>query len=305
MEPEIINSDLQAASVPGVQRAESLSKKLAGHAKTVLTTLVVALFLKTFVVEAYRIPTASMENTLLVGDFLLVNKLAYGFRTPRYIPVTSVVVPSFSLPFFAKVESGDIVVFEYPGDRDQLEASEPVYFVKRCIGLPGDKVEIRKGRVSVNGRMMLLPDRGISGNGSADSYGHRMYPPGARYTDYNYGPVVVPGKGDRITLNSGNIEQWRRLILREGHRIESGKDDSVLIDGQARSEYVVERDYYFVMGDNRGNSMDSRYWGFVPDENLVGEALLVYWSWDTDVPVNSLGENLKRIRWERVGRTIR
>ena len=300
----ITDSDTQDASLPAGKDTETLSRKLTGHAKTVFVTLAVALFLKTFVVEAYQIPTASMENTLLVGDFLLVNKLAYGFRTPRYIPVTPVAAPSFSLPFFGKVESGDIAVFEYPGDRDQVEASEPVYFVKRCIGLPGDKVEIRKGRVSVNGRMMLFPERGISANGSGGSYGHRMYPAGSRYTDYNYGPVVVPGKGHRIALNPRNLEEWRTLIQREGHRIQSNKDGSILIDGQKRSEYVVRRDYYFVMGDNRNNSMDSRYWGFVPDENLVGEALLVYWSWNPDVPVNSFGEKLRSIRWERVGELI-
>ncbi|MBI4429792.1 MAG: signal peptidase I [Ignavibacteriales bacterium] len=289
MAPDTVKSDSGTASIPATNESESFVQKLAGHTKTVFVTIVVALLLKTFVVEAYRIPTASMENTLLVGDFLLVNKLTYGFRTPRYLPLTNVVVPSFTVGLWGRVERGDVVVFEYPADGDPKEQAEPVYFVKRCVGLPGDEVEIRKGRVSVNGKVLIL--RGVSAS--------------AAFGSDSYGPVTVPAKGQRIELNKKNIEQWRMLIRREGHEVESTRNGEVLIDGEVQKEYVVQKDHYFVMGDNRNNSMDSRSWGFVPDRYLVGKAILVYWSWDPDIPVNSLEEKLRSVRWGRVGKVIK
>ncbi|MBI3005846.1 MAG: signal peptidase I [Ignavibacteriales bacterium] len=289
MAQEIAKSDTGATSIPATHASGAFSRKIAGHVRTIFLTIVVALLLKTFVVEAYRIPTASMENTLLVGDFLLVNKIAYGLRTPRYFPFTNLAIPSFTLPFFGSVERGDVVVFEYPGDRDLPELSDPVYFVKRCVALPGDMVEIRKGRVSVNGKELIFPGREVRSRGAGDSYG----------------PALVPEEGRRIVLDSKNVDQWRAVLQREGQDLQLRENGEILINGKPQAEYVVQEDYYFVMGDNRDNSMDSRSWGFVPEKNLVGEALMVYWSWDPDVPVDSFEEKLKSIRWGRVGKVIR
>ena len=277
------------------------------YVKTILITVAVALALKMFVVEAYRIPSGSMENTLMVGDFLLVNKLAYGLRTPHYIPLTNVKVTSLSLPLFAAVERGDIVVFEYPNGIDYLESEGQVNYIKRCVGLPGDTVVIRESRVFINGRELTQPAHGKSSYPGFlfPNVGIRLLPGGKGYTEDDYGPVVVPKEGDRIRLNAQTFEDWRSLVQLEGHRIYLGADGSVGVDGKEASEYVVEENYYFVLGDNRHNSLDSRFWGFVPDKNLIGEALMVYWSWDLDIAMTSVRDKVSSIRWNRIGSFVR
>ncbi|MEX1139636.1 MAG: signal peptidase I [Bacteroidota bacterium] len=284
-------------------------RSLLEYAKTVLATLLVAIVIKVFVVEAFRIPSGSMENTLQVGDFLLVSKLAYGVRTPPTIPLTSISLPVMSMTFFADVRRGDVVVFEFPGNpRDAEGAMNDVNYIKRCIGLPGDTVEIRRSRVFVNGRELLF-SRNVKANGS-DGYaawqrGIRLTPSGRGYTEDEYGPVVVPKQGDIIPLNRDTFDDWQEFIQREGRRPRMASDGAVTIDGIAVSSYSVERDYYFMLGDNRHNSLDSRFWGFVPRENLVGEALIVYWSWDSDLSFLSLWDKLGSIRWERIGTLVR
>jgi len=322
---DIRNTDPQLELTPGsAQQGPSAEATVSGNEtvrqqpswhrnwpeyfKTVFVTLVVALFLKTFVVEAFRIPSGSMENTLLVGDFLLVNKLVYGIRTPRYVPLTNVAIPSISLPALKDVRRGDVVVFEFPGDRDQMQNPESVNYIKRCIGLPGDTVTILAGRVFVNGAELTLPTHAKAGSSRRFSpwrRGQRFFPPGAGFTENRYGPLVVPRRGQVIELDGWNFERWRGFIAREGHRPRLTATGAVLIDEIETSRYVVERNHLFVMGDNRDNSLDSRYWGFVPENHLIGEALVVYWSWDPTVPVLSVFDKLTSIRWERVGRLIR
>ncbi|MGB2866988.1 MAG: signal peptidase I [Bacteroidota bacterium] len=296
------------AAVPARTWQQQAVHLFVGYGKTILITLLLALTLKTFVVEAFRIPSGSMENTLLVGDFLLVNKFAYGLRSPRYVPLTDKSIPSFTLPLFSSVHRGDVVVFEFPGGRDEVQASEHVNYIKRCIGLSGDRVEIRRGEVFVNGLALTFPKEGIQPSHPEGAYWHKSYqlfPAGTQFTDINYGPLAVPKRGDEIKLSRENITLWRTLIAREGHATEILPSGEVTIDGERHDTYRVERDYYFMMGDNRDNSLDSRYWGFVPEDNLVGEALLIYWSWDPEVPVGNLYEKVKSIRWERIGKMVR
>ncbi len=275
--------------------------------KTILITMAVALTLKTFVVEAYRIPSASMENTLLVGDFLLVNKLAYGLRTPHYIPLTNVHIGSLALPLFTSVGRGDIIVFEYPNGTEYLESEGQVNYIKRCVGLPGDTVLLKESKVFINGRELTQPPHGRYSNSRllSENVGLRLLPGGRGFTEDDYGPVVVPKEGDRIQLDAQSFEDWQSLIQLEGHRIYLGADGSVQVDGKPAAEYVVEDDYYFVLGDNRHNSLDSRYWGFVPDKNLIGEALMVYWSWDLDIAMTSVQDKIASIRWRRIGNLVR
>ncbi len=179
------------------------------YAQAILIALILALFIRTFFVQAFKIPSGSMIKTLLIGDHILVNKMAYGVRNP---------ITRNSWIEFSKPQRGDVIVFIYPVDRSKD-------FIKRVIGVAGDTIEIRDKKVYVNGT--LFPD-----------------PPGVQHTDPrilpasvqprdNFGPVVVP----------------------PGH--------------------------LFVMGDNRDQSYDSRFWGFVPVKDVKGKAFIIYWSWDS------------------------
>ena len=224
--------------------------------------LIAALILRALVVQAFRIPTGSMKDTLLIGDFLLVNKFIYGAQTPTRIPVVDVDIPSFRFPALKQPERGEIVVFKYPLDPS-------LDYIKRCIATAGDTVEIRDGWVYINnepeGDIKLVQERKfdkeegalvdyyVVHTGWGQDYTIRHYSDrGARYEDF--GPVVVP------------------------------------------------QNHLFMMGDNRDNSQDSRYWGFMPMQNLVGRALVIYWSWDKYAPLWNV---VSKIRWERIFNIIR
>ena len=140
----------QDHSVHVQKKEKGLASTLVEYGKTILITVLAALLLKVFVLDAYRIPSTSMENTLQIGDFLLVNKLAYGLRTPRHLPLVARTIPSFTLPFFQNIHRGDVIVFEFPGGMNEMRSPENVNYIKRCIGLPGDTLEIHSGLVYVN-----------------------------------------------------------------------------------------------------------------------------------------------------------
>lgn len=208
--------------------------------------LVVALFLRYFVLQAYRIPSGSMEDTLLPGDFLLVFKPIYGIE----IPYTE--IKFFQ---FAKPSRGDIVIFRYP-----LDPSKD--FVKRCIGLPGDTIEIRNKVVYVNGK--------------------KIFEPYATHKDTRIIPPLMEVK------NEFEKNEFQRMwVSRE-----------LLDEVKVRDNFgpvVVPEGNYFVLGDNRDNSSDSRFWGPLPEKYLKGIPLIIYFSWDS----NS-GNILKSIRIERI-----
>ncbi len=187
--------------------------------------ILIALFIRAFIVQAFDIPSGSMEPTLLPGDYILVNKFIYGIR----IPYTKIRLFSYNKP-----QRGDVIVFIYPVDPSQD-------FIKRVIGLPGEKVQIVNGKI-------IIDDRPISDPwGSFDNKEPAQF---IRSVE-NFGPVVVP-------------------------------EDSL-----------------FVMGDNRNNSEDSRFWGFLPFDDLIGKAFIIYFSW------NGKAENLPdKVRWSRIGQLI-
>ena len=212
--------------------------------ESIVIAVILALFVRTWVVQAFKIPTASMENNLLVGDHLLVNKFVFA--------PTASALERMSLPI-DPIERGDVVVFKYPEEPERD-------FIKRVIGLPGDTVELRNKKVHVNGKPLDEP------------YVHFLEPAseGQEVTSFDvrerYGPVTVP-------------------------------------NGQ-----------FFVMGDNRDNSQDSRYWGFLPREYIKGRALMIYWSYESDgegYADDGLGATIRglfsvvthfftRTRWERI-----
>jgi signal peptidase I len=175
------------------------------------------------------------------------------------------------------------------------------------MGLPGDTLEIHSGLVYANKTIIPFPPHGIPTdhpNGNSWRQNPEMFPLGSTFSNDNYGPIIVPKQGDILKLELETIAQWHILIEREGHTVRIS-ENMILIDGEAASTYRVRQNYYFVLGDNRDNSMDSRYWGFVPDDHLIGEALFVYWSWDTEVSVSNISEKLSTIRWKRIGTLIR
>jgi signal peptidase I len=192
-------------------------------AQSLLVTVVIAIFVIAFIVQAFQIPSESMENTLLIGDYLLVNKLQYGDSG----------LVAHLLPY-KPVKRGEIIVFHYPIHPEQ-------HFVKRVIAVPGDRLRLINRRVYVNGSLVNEP-----------------------YTRYS-SPVRDPFRDDfpRVDEAVPGLDSTWWLQMRK-----------LVEDGQL----IIPQDCYFVMGDNRDESLDSRYWGFVPRENIVGSPLLIYWS---------------------------
>jgi signal peptidase I len=261
--PEISVASPQVSAVPSHRRVvTTLGTDMISSLQSLLGTVVIAIFVITFVVQAFQIPSESMENTLLVGDYLLVNKLCYGG-------------PGFGdhlLPY-QKIATGDIIVFHYPVDPTQ-------HFVKRVVGVPGDRLRMINKKVFINGQPLDEP------------YVRFLEPPINMFRD-NFPRTDIPAYG----LEGKWWLQMRKLVE----------------DG----ELIVPQGHYFVLGDNRDDSQDSRYWGFVPRENIIGKPLLIYWSvqdWDRN-PSSSVRGRLSHLayaithifqltRWNRTLRLV-
>lgn len=216
--------------------------------RPIVVALLVLLVVRTVVVEAFKIPTSSMEGTLMAGDFLLVNKAVYGAEIPGL---------GFSLPSFAAPIRGDVVVFNPPHEPEK-------HYVKRLVGLPGDTLEMRDKRLLVNGTRLSEP-----------------------YVSHQ------DRRGDAV--HPGMAWQTRHLVeTRRRGRYRPSRDNW--------GPLVVPEERYFVLGDNRDNSEDSRYWGFVHRDAMRGRPWIVYYSSDPDV-LAGLGW-FHEIRWERIGGRI-
>jgi len=252
-------ADVSAAPTRGTT---SFAADLIGSMQSLLGTVVIAIFVITFIVQAFQIPSESMENTLLVGDYLLVNKLCYGGSG----------LGDHLMPY-QKIARRDIIVFHYPVDPQQ-------HFVKRVIGLPGDRLRLVNKKVYINGKPLDEP------------YVHFLEPANNLYRD----------DFPRLDIPASNMEGAWWLQMRK-----------LVEDG----ELIVPEGHYFVMGDNRDDSQDSRYWGFVPQGNIIGRPLVIYWSvkdWDQN-PQNSLSARLHHLayavthvfeitRWNRTLRLV-
>lgn len=224
------SSPAEPTAAPPQRATSSFGSDLIGSLQSLTGTVVIAIFVITFIVQAFQIPSESMENTLLVGDYLLVNKLCYGGSGPG-----DHVMP------YQKIARGDIIVFHYPVDPQQ-------HFVKRVIGLPGDRLRMVNKKVLINGKPLDEP------------YVRFLEPANNLYRD----------DFPRTDIPAPNMEGSWWLQMRK-----------LVEDG----ELIVPQGHYFVMGDNRDDSQDSRYWGFVPKENIIGRPLLIYWSvQDLDPP---------------------
>ncbi len=351
---------------------------------SVLFAVIAATLIRGLFLEAYTIPTGSMEKSLLINDFLFVSKVHYGARTPKTIlqvPLThqkiwfteipsysdAIQIPNFRLPGFTSVKNGDVVVFNYPGcpERpdpyggfDKYPVDLRTNYIKRCIGIGGDVVDIRNSEVYVNNKKFdnaantqkyysietntnvnekLFEKLGIENKGERSENGKIYYSINStesalaelkKYdfvtnifpdiiakgdtSDQNYNafphqttlfsnnrdnfePFTVPKKGMKIELNEKNIAMYKSVItvfdLNKNAEYKNGK---IFIDGKQVNTYTFNQDYYFMMGDNRYESDDSRFWGFVPADHIVGKAVFIWMSIDAN------GSLLNKIRWSRL-----
>ncbi len=364
---------------------------LAEWTEAIVFAVVAATLIRFFVMEAYTIPTPSMENSLLVGDFLFVSKFHYGSRTPKtplQLPLTHqkiwftnlpsyldwIQLPQYRLPGLTTIQRGDVVVFNIPPKRLNDNKDYPVdlktNYIKRCVAIAGDTLLIRDGKVIVNekpfpdhpltqwayevlasdvinernlARLRLGPeDFHLDGRLDASTVRYFMYItpekaaeikslpyiksvqrkdfkeifgifPFSEYYGFgsgfkntlnwsldNFGPLWIPKKGVTIPINDSTLALYGYTITQYDHNQDAEiKDKKLLIGGKEVSEYTFKQNYYFMMGDNRHNSLDSRYWGFVPEDHVVGKAFFIWLSIDSNP--RSL---IHKIRWSRFFKMI-
>jgi signal peptidase I len=349
-------------------------KKSSGREWTeaIIFAVVAATLIRSFFIEAYTIPTPSMERSLLVGDFLFVSKVNYGPRVPmtpiafpfahHTMPLIGtkaywdgLELPYYRLPGLSEVKKGDVVVFNYP-----MEADSPFFrpvdkrenYIKRCQGTPGDTLSVVNAQVYVNGKAapnppgeqidynlttdgtdlnpQVLQDLGITyyeGNpnptmtagaaatlkgysniksvapmvqakGMADE---QVFPQDThfKWNADNYGPIIIPKKGWTVKLDSLTIPLYKRAIeVYEHNKVTVISPNEIEINGVKADSYTFKMNYYWMMGDNRHDSLDSRFWGFVPEDHIVGKALFIWMSWDDNASF------LGKIRWSRILRGI-
>ncbi len=366
--------------------------------------VVAATIIRTFIFEAYVIPTGSMEKTLLVNDFLFVSKMSYGPRlpnTPLAIPFVHHTAPVFGTKSYVEwiklpyrrlwntpIKRNDVVVFNYPvgdtvigeyqsnfnyydvlreqygGNREALLQRDDIIvrpvdkrenFIKRCVGIPGDTIQLKEGVLYVNGAPGYAPKTSATfynvqtrgqyfdedvlkedfnvetdperyqlsiGNNMnyridlteeeaarmrklsyVESVEKEVFPFNSnvfpndttqyKWSEDFYGPIWIPQKGATITLTPENIPFFRRIISVYEHNTLEERDGQFFINGKATNQYTFTMNYFWMMGDNRHNSQDSRFWGYVPEDHVVGKASLVWFSWDGGP------------RWKRLFRTIK
>jgi signal peptidase I len=249
--------------------------------ESAVVTVIMALFGMTFIVQAVKVPTGSMQNTIVVGDHLLVNKFLFA--------------PGPRLPLLPQreIRRGDIIVFKYPGnpndpERDRQDDNIPykVNYVKRVIGLPGDSVEVKGLRVLVNGQP--LPEHIIV----------------VKKPSNEKAPLEIIEETPRQGNELYNVYYFEGSVTtaRQGRDVPPSSDFHFAVNGKPAK---VPQDSYFVMGDDRDNSLDSRAWGFVPRELVIGRAMFVYWSYDETKPFDSPFAFFTNTRWSRTGTMVK
>jgi len=339
----------------------------------IIFAVIAATVIRMFFIEAFTIPTPSMEKSLLVGDFLFVSKISYGARIPNTplsfpfahhtLPLTEstksylewIKLPYHRIPGLAKIKNNDVVVFNYP-----IEDFRPVdkreNYIKRCVAIPGDELQVINKVLYINGEIAEMPGEMqysyhvktdgnslnprvlskmditeggmISNQGDyrfaltenskeklssfpsvkeinplsepEDSYADYIFPGDKqfRFNKDNFGPIIIPKEGDTIDLSIKNISLYKRLItVYEGNELEID-GDKIFINGKEATTYTFAMNYYFMMGDNRDNSADSRFWGFVPDDHIVGKAVMIWFSLD------KAKSWFSKIRWSRIFNSI-
>ncbi|KAB2879207.1 signal peptidase I [bacterium] len=297
-----------------IKKEQTFKEKTTESVKSFAWALGVFYFVQTFFLQAFTIPTSSMVSTLLVGDFIFVNKCVYGAQTPENIPFTGIQLPRYRFPSFKEPEQGDVVVFRFPHpELANMEGQLGLDYIKRCVAAAGQTLEIKNKELYVDGKLF---------SESFDFPGIHYYPydpnsgatsdvfPKTMGTGENFGPLRIPAKGDLITISPNNDDFIKYLALRDHKQFER-RADGYYVDGIKADSYEVGQDYYFMMGDNRDNSLDSRFWGPVPRDHVAGEGLFIYWSnveaaKQTNYILKLFSTlNLSKVNWKRIGTIIR
>ena len=380
---------------------EKNDKKKDTFIGSITFAVVFATIIHVFVTQPFGIPTGSMERTLLVGDFLFVNKWSYGYRLPMRpvaIPflqgtimdtgqkgnpkddpksyVDGVKLPYTRILQFNKPQKNDVVVFNYPQDSVHTAIDRKDPYVKRCVATAGDTFEMRAGRLFVNGKPEtvlgdqevqhryivtadsqldiptlykaygFLPVQEVQQNGgyiygfqgltdkiakdikelphvidmkeeisvkgeAAIAYKDEaktkidttqsIFPVNKPWNQDWYGPVRIPKKGDVVAINKETLPMYRWIISEYEHNSVAEKDNQILINGKPASNYTIQQDYYMMVGDNRDASLDARFFGFVPEENIVGKPMFTWMSVQgVFSDASSTYQAPKKIRWERM-----
>jgi len=378
--------------------------KVVEWVDAIIFAVIAATFIRMFFIEAYTIPTSSMEKTMLIGDYLFVSKTSYGPKlpnTPLSFPFVHHTMPFSTTqksyvewiknPYkriagFGKVKNNDVVVFNFPeGDTVAVNVQNQSYYslvrnygrkrvwqeketfgeiisrpvdkrenyIKRCVGIAGDVIELKAGQLYVNGKEQthfpgmqrenivttdgtginkrLLEQMNIAKDDrneisntqyqfpltaeneqklkamknvlsvqpniiNAGNWDQNIFPFSNKYpwNVDNFGPLEIPKKGQTVKLTIDNLPIYQRIIgLYEANDLKV-KDSTIYINGSVADSYTFKMDYYWMMGDNRNNSADSRYWGFVPEDHIVGKAVFIWLSMDKDQPFYN------KVRWSRL-----
>jgi signal peptidase I len=329
--------------------------------------IVAATLIRWILAEPFTIPSSSMEKSLLVGDYLFVSKLHYGARTPKtllQVPLTHqkdpifgfttysdlIQLPQTRLPGFSSVKNNDVVVFNNPDD-SAYPSDLRTNYIKRCLAIAGDTLNIEHQQVYINGKKVdnpaemefgytVITDQSINERifrklgitdydyfaggyaikatpamakelkdldfvkdvimeedpaGTADPMVFPKAPTVFAWNKDNYGPLWIPKEGVATPMTPRNVLTYGLMIQRyEGLDKVEVTDSALVIDGQVVKEYTWKQDYYFMMGDNRHNSLDSRFWGFVPEDHIVGKAWVIWLSIDPN------GKFFDKIRFKRL-----
>ncbi|SDX50020.1 signal peptidase I [Lutibacter oricola] len=360
--------------------------ELGEWVSSIVFAIVAATLVHTYFMQPYTIPTSSLEKSLLIGDFLFVSKFHYGARTPMTTVAAPMVhdslpktglrsylkapqLPYFRLPGIQDIKRNEIVVFSWPVDtvrfffdKSNVHVDKPIdkksNYVKRCVGIPGDSLEIRDGYIFINGKQTVLPDRAkpqyfhkvVIKNGaqlspatfkrynvtegsyqgdyymlnltdanakklrnlpSVQSVTKQLTPKGNidssifpnnqkhGWTIDNYGPIYIPEAGKTVDLNLESLPFYKRIIEEYESNDLTVDGNDIYVNGKLATTYTFKQNYYWMMGDNRHNSEDARYWGYVPFDHVVGKPVFIWMSWDS----NAEGIQNK-IRWDRVFTTV-
>jgi len=387
---------------------------------SILFAVIAATLVHTYIMQPYTIPTSSLEKSLLVGDFLFVSKFHYGAKTPTSVIAAPMVhdtlpflktksylfndnpkeknsflnkfqLPYFRFPGFQNIKRNEIVVFNWPADtvrqffKQDRKFAKPIdkksNYVKRCVAIAGDSLEIKDGYIFINGERSIMPERAkpqfyytvdtggkkMSDNMMYNTYHVRRGEARTSYNQYelpisyenklynkfgkeylkerkyllnldeenanklkgnkqiksivrhikpkgeaegvfpsikmnwnkdNMGPIYIPEKGKTVAINRNILPFYKKIITEYEHNTLYVEGESVFINEEIVTSYTFKQNYYWMMGDNRHNSEDSRYWGYVPFDHVVGKPVFVWFSWDT------YGKGLNKIRWKRLFTTV-